>query len=221
MMSFWGIYSFKDAMMAATPFVTMGVLWATIRMTKGLKKTDTLISFGQRFNELMMFRHALDKRVNDLENLAGAAFDGAKASLKADALNYYRQHFDLQFNEFYAFRKGLLDREIFTLWMRTRARQFATDCIGATYYEEGWKYWRTGWRVDKQDAFTRFMIQIHGCVAEGAHRKDLSNAELVSEAKRVIKTVKQHAPWWRWWWRLNLAPARVPPQPVAPPPPPQ
>src|SRR5208282_4440523 len=158
-----GIESVKDGLIAAAPFITLVVLWATIRMTRALKRTDLLVSFGQRFNELMTMRHELNKRVTELMNLAGNAKGLASVSLEADALNYYKRHFDLQFNEFYAFRKGLLEREIFTLWMRSCALQYERDKIGDTKYEQGWKSWLDEWHLGMEDEFTKFMSKVHDC----------------------------------------------------------
>jgi hypothetical protein len=126
-----------------------------------------------------MTAHDLNEQleVKRAQNQAYALGDGDKQK----AFNYYARFFSLEFDEYTSYRKGFVDREVFTQWMLSRLRQAQSkspvDDVGGIHYTEGWAHNKEFFNDTK---FTDFLSKVH--ISE-------------YEAKRAIK---EYGPrWWR------------------------
>ena len=148
----------------AAPYITSAILlltfWATIRLTRSQKATDTVIECGRAFNELMKAKWDV-KNMRRHDNIADADW---RAHRMESANFFYGQFFSFQFSEFVAYRSGFIDRQTFTLWMRSRRLQWANsqnETIHGIAYRDGWDHWVREWHHGAQDEFTRFMNAVH------------------------------------------------------------
>jgi hypothetical protein len=166
-----------------TPIILIITLIFTIRMTISQKRSDNAKDFGGQFNKLMDDKDAiLRQEVND----GTTASD--RTSIQRNLYHYYNQLYALQFTEFYAYRARYLERRIFTLWMRSRAREYAQENIhGLLACQQGWTNWLNERHGNAVDDYTKFMDKVHRCGID--HRA-------------VDRVVGRHGAWWqRWrWW---------------------
>ena len=153
------------------PYVSATVIFitflATLRLTRSLKRSDTFIEFTNTFNEFMSAREIL--RENRVP--AGQAAP-TPVELAAKALDFYGRFYGFNFSEYYAYKTGSLDRTIFTLWMRSRWREFfapkdrVENQLHTKTYEDGWNHWLEYYHRGATDDFTRLMEDIRRCTSE-------------------------------------------------------
>ncbi len=94
--------------------VAAGVL--TWRLDRGLKSAEFVLGFTHRYNEILNERHRLNRQFAETRQ-KGPPTKGTIELELADAEDFYRQFFGLMLDEFFAYRKHLLDQDIFTEWM--------------------------------------------------------------------------------------------------------
>jgi len=167
----------------------------TYKLTRALKRTDTFVAFSNTFNDYMKEKETLRHACTVAARLAAdtterAAVEVAQpgaAELERRVLDFYGRFYALIFSEFYLYKTGSLDRILFTLWMRSRWREFRAPKSGDNLlhnrsYEDGWSHWLKHFHRDATDDFTRFMKDIRGCTFE----------------HRVPGLVRKHGPTSQW-----------------------
>jgi hypothetical protein len=155
-----GIDSVKDLLTALGPLITASVLIMTIRISRAQHRSTVALEFHRRYDQLLIAAHDLNEQleVKRATNQAYALSEGDKQK----AFNYYARFFSLQFDEFTSFRKGDVDREVFTQWMLSRVRQAQSkspvDDVGGVHYTDGWARNREFFKGTK---FTEFLSKVH------------------------------------------------------------
>jgi hypothetical protein len=141
----------------------------THSLTSSIKKTEFMLGFSRQFGEVNKARYEHNKK-----SLATSSPDIERVLL-ADAEQIYREYFTLLFDEFYAFRRGFLDRNVFALWMSYCAGEgdddtlYAFNLKGASY-NEAWRAFRSQNPL-KGDVFLNFLDDIHRCRTPSAARR--------------------------------------------------
>jgi hypothetical protein len=153
------------------PYVSATVIFitflATLRLTRKLKQSDTFIEFTNTFNEFMSAREILRENRVPVGQTAPSP-----DQLAAKAREFYGRFYGFNFSEYYAYKTGSLDRAIFTLWMRSRWREFAApedkeeNLLHTQTYKHGWKHWREHYHRGATDDFTRLVEDIRSCTSE-------------------------------------------------------
>ena len=168
LLSQW-VHANKETLVTMAPFagatITATVLvltfYGTVRMTKSLRKSDMAVQFGDDFNELMEKKHKLLTRQVTEPN--GWQAPAGRNFLQVEAYHYYAQFFAFQFTEFYAYQSGYIERDVFSIWVRSRRREFNNENIHDVSYGAGWQEWLVERHRNARDDFTRFMDDIHRC----------------------------------------------------------
>jgi hypothetical protein len=141
------------------PLLTVSVLIATLRMTKSLKRADVMNEFNRRFDALVEFAHNIEMKALQKSNKTGQQDLSEVDQL---LIQYYRRYFNLQFDQFVAYRAGLVERSIFEYWMQSRAREFIspTAAVAGMSYKDGWRIFdnNPSWVHHK---FKDFMLKVH------------------------------------------------------------
>jgi hypothetical protein len=169
MLSQW-VHDNKENLVTIAPFVgatitaTVLVLtfYGTVRMTKSLRKSDMAVQFGDDFNELMEKKHKIQTG-QIMPPTGWQQATGGRTFLQLEAYHDYTQFFSFQFNEFHAYQSGYVDRDLFTIWMRSRRREFNHENIHGVSYGVGWQEWLVERHRNARDDFTRFMDDVHRC----------------------------------------------------------
>ena len=195
------IHANERTLVPVAPYVTATVLaltfYGTIRVTRSQKKTDTAVEFGRTFIELMDRKHKLVSGQVAVPQAAEATdqdrADQMRAFLQGEALHYYAQFFAFQFSEFHAYTQGYVDKDVFTIWMKSRWRDFKRpETIFGVTYIDGWGHWKTVQHNDGRDKFVEFMKLVHSC-------------DTMDEVDAVVSSF---GPWWLRWhswpWRVGL-----------------
>ncbi len=95
-------------LIGAAATVAVGFL-VTRSLTAAAKQTDVMVAFAKRFGEICEHQEAFNDSFERLDTL------GEIQERRAQRI--YREYFTLLFDEFYAFQKGFLDADVFSLWM--------------------------------------------------------------------------------------------------------
>jgi hypothetical protein len=149
---------------------------ATIWTTRSNNRTNTFIDFTKTFSQFM------DERQNLIE-LSNAETDAANTTqqttaptvsprLQAKVLEYYGRFYGFQFSEYYAYKARNLDRTLFTLWMRSRWREFHANRaapenqLHGIDHHAGWNHWRRNFHRGATDDYTRLMDSLLHCEHE-------------------------------------------------------
>lgn len=169
-LSSW-LHNNKDGLVIAAPYVgamiTATVLsvtfYGTVRMTKGLRKSDMAIQFGKSFDDLMERKH----QIQSGQRVAPAGWTSPDATipnfLEWEVKHYYAQFFALQFIEFYAYRSGYVDPNTYMIWAKSRWRESRSEAIANVTYAAGWQYWLIHRHRSAEDHFTDFTESLHRC----------------------------------------------------------
>jgi hypothetical protein len=181
------------------PYITATVLtltfYGTIRIQRAQKKSETAAEFGSAFIQLMEQKHKLETNQIDLPRaLTTQETQQQQVTdfLASEARHYYAQFFAFQFSEFHAYKNGYIGKDVFSIWMKSRWREFrAPEAIHGVTYAAGWDHWKQVRHNNAEDEFVRFMREIHGCQNEAG----------------VERVVTSFGPWWQRWrgWRPQLS----------------
>lgn len=136
----------------------------TARITREQKRTEFVLEFTKRYHEFRSAQHVQNQKFAEVQASQSAEISEAQ---RREAKNLYRQLFSLVFDEYYAYKKGFLDREVFIEWMKWRMDDYHGD---ANYKFEicGWPY-KDGWAdcseigPMRKDPFKPFLEEIHNC----------------------------------------------------------
>jgi hypothetical protein len=144
----------------------LGTVIANLRLTRAMKKTDTVVACGQTFNTLMNEKHRL-RRTAAREAANGLPAVTAE-DLRKETLDFYGQFFSFQFTEFIAFKSGNLDRKVFALWMKSRRKEYLAgeaqpkpELIHGVTCKQGWDNWLERWHHNEDDDFKKLMNEVH------------------------------------------------------------
>jgi hypothetical protein len=153
------------AIIVAVTTITVGVI-VTIRLNTAMKSTEFFLGFTKRFHEILA---AVDALHVDIEKNPSGTLGFVNQDIrKRQAHELYRQFFGLMYDEYFAYRRGLLDRSAFVEWMKWRYADenpspnfpdYKFEIVGVSY-SDGWKQWVKK-PAFKQHDFIRFMNEIH------------------------------------------------------------
>jgi hypothetical protein len=146
---------------AITAAVLILTFYGTSRLTKSLRKSHLAVQFGDDFNKLMEMKHKIKTGQVTTPPTWNEQRDGK--FLQVEAYHYYAQFFGFQFSEFHAYQAGYIDRDVFTVWMKSRPREFRNESLQNVSYEAGWRGWLVERNRNVRDNFTHFMEDIHRC----------------------------------------------------------
>jgi hypothetical protein len=131
---------------AAGPFLTcivggltLYVLHRQTELMQDLKKADSLLEFGRRYDTLLEQQGRIAPKDRD-----------------AETESYYCRFFELQFHEFRAWQKGHLDDDIYEDWLVSRRLNVFQES-----YANGWISAKKMY-IGNAD-FVVFMNEIHDC----------------------------------------------------------
>ena len=172
--------------------------FVTWRLNTAMKQTEFFLRFTERFHNILQAKHQLE--LKNEESLKAGKLD--LVIVKKETGELYRQLFGLMFDEFFAYRKGFLDRDAFAEWMRWRHFDHAVTssepnfAIGKTSYKDGWttyckvhsahpefKVFLDGIHAAKDQAEVSRLVLDH---ATRAHRLSARIGKLTRDWKIVI-----------------------------------
>jgi hypothetical protein len=172
--------------------------FVTWRLNTAMKQTEFFLRFTERFHNILQAKHQLELKSE--ESLKAGKLD--LVIVKKETGELYRQLFGLMFDEFFAYRKGFLDRDAFAEWMRWRHFDHAVTssepnfAIGKTSYKDGWttyckvhsahpefKVFLDGIHAAKDQAEVSRLVLDH---ATRAHRLSARIGKLTRDWKVVI-----------------------------------
>jgi len=161
------VHANEKILATAGPYFSATVLFftflVTITLTRSIKKTDTILNFGELFIDIIEKRQKLQRKKPRPEG--NGLPEITATELQQEAMDFYAQFFSLMFSEHYAYRVGNLDRNTFKLWITSRKREHDNnDSIHGVTYQEGWKHWYRAYHAH-DDEFTRLMRNLHAGTA--------------------------------------------------------
>jgi hypothetical protein len=138
----------------------------TWRLTKGIKRAEFVLTFTTRYHSLLVEKHRLNKQFES-SRINQRTRSPPTVEEVSDAHEFYRQFFSLMFDEYFAFRKGLLDPGIFAQWMKWRMDDYSGRAnyqflVCDTAYDTGWEQCKDI-GPSREDPFKRFLENIHAC----------------------------------------------------------
>jgi hypothetical protein len=157
---------------------------AAWRLNVVIKQTDVFLKFAERYHDILQAKHQLQLRSDE------RAPDGTPTlrdeQREKEAYELYRQFFGLMYDEYVAYRRGFLARDLVIEWMRwrnyechSRADGQPNFAIAGISYMDGWNH--TNHPVLRSE-FVTFLEAIHALPVEPDERT----------AKRAIKRVVRH-----------------------------
>ena len=144
-------------------------LFITHRLTYAAKQTDMMVTFARRFGEVCEHQ---DKFNDAGDHTHPSEIDSRQAG------RIYREYFTLLFDEFYAFQKGFLDPDVFSLWMAycvgdgAAANLYRFDVTGFSY-AEAWERFKHQAPLAGHE-FVSFLDKVHQCTEPRAVRRIVS-----------------------------------------------
>ena len=146
--------------------------FVTWRLNRGVKRTEFVLAFTQRYHELLGRKFKLNQEYDELENVDPVEPPDTKrertiCAKQEEAKEYYRVFFGLMFDEFFAYQRHLLDPSMFAEWMKWRLDDYNTnpsyrgDVCGMSY-QQGWGTWKDVGPIGGH-RFSKFMQNIHEC----------------------------------------------------------
>jgi hypothetical protein len=163
------VYPIFGAYFSAT--IILITFLATITTTRSSNRTNTFINFANTFDEFMDRRQSLVELEPTTWRAEGAGPQGT-GQHRAKALDYYGRFYGFQFSQYYAYKARMLDRILFTLWMRSRWREFKADPqhpdnqLHGVSFDDGWNHWLTHYHRGATDDFTALMTSLRVCQHE-------------------------------------------------------
>lgn len=151
------------SMLVALTAAAIGII-ATWRLNTAMKQTEFFLKFTERFHDILA---AVD-RLNLRYRHSLPTTDEERKDRETRAHELYRQFFGLLFDEFYAYQRGFLERQVFTEWMRwryfdanlsSRYPDYKFEIAGVPYLA-GWKKW-TEKPAFEGHTFVYFMNEVH------------------------------------------------------------
>jgi hypothetical protein len=135
--------------------------FVTWRLNTAMKQTEFFLRFTERFHNILQAKHQLELKKKGSPDTAKLDL----ATVEKETRELYRQLFGLMFDEFFAYRKGFLDRDAFAEWMRWRHFEHAGTSSGPNFaiantsYESGWKAYCDGHSAHPE--FKAFLDRVH------------------------------------------------------------
>jgi hypothetical protein len=168
-----------------TGLMTLGAAGvATWSLNRSMKRTEFFLRFTERFHNIMLSKHNLELRLAEVDDHGVKKIKDETA--KKEASELYRQLFGLMFDEFFAYRRGLLDRSAFVEWMRWRNYECKNDAQNNPNFQIGPTSYQTGWDTYSRlpllrSEFTEFLTKIHRLTLEPGAAGDREIAKVVKE----------------------------------------
>jgi hypothetical protein len=148
-----------------TGLMTLGAAGvATWSLNRSMKRTEFFLKFTERFHNIMLSKHKLELSLAEVDDHGAKKTKDEIAEKEASEL--YRQIFGLMFDEFFAYRRGLLDRRAFVEWMRWRNYEYKNDAQNNPNFKIGSISYQTAWDTYSRlpllrSEFTEFLTKIH------------------------------------------------------------
>jgi hypothetical protein len=161
--------------------------FVTWRLNTAMKQTEFFLRFTERFHNVLQAKHQLELKNAELLKTNTLNQD----IVKKETSELYRQLFGLMFDEFFAYRKGFLDRDAFAEWMRWRHFDHANSSSGANFAIDGTSY-ASGWKTycesyTAHPEFQKFLDAVHAAADDAqVSRLVLAHAPLAQRASAGI-----------------------------------
>jgi hypothetical protein len=146
---------------------TLGAAWfITSRFNRSIKQAEFVLGFTQRYHAILGEKHKLNQAFISRRH-GNRIVDSELLELERnDAIEIYRELFSLLFDEYFAFRRHLLDEKVFCEWMKWRRDDWNEAVhkfrVGDMQYKTGWKLCKEVGPI-KEHPFAQFIDNVHGC----------------------------------------------------------
>jgi hypothetical protein len=135
----------------------------TKRVTTETKRTEFLLAFTNRYQNILIEKHKLDREI--IKRRQDDANYPPDEVEKADAHQIYFQLFSLIYDEFYAYRHDFLEADTFADWMTWQWHELRDKTpveIGGVPYKDGLETWFKRPGVQSHPA-TEIIDEIYKC----------------------------------------------------------
>lgn len=94
--------------------LTLGILVWTVLMMRAARRSEVFMRCAKRYDGLIDWKRETDSKIR-----TGEIYDPQHALDQ-----YYRQYWNLQYNQLKQWREGFIDHDTFYFWMRSRYMEF-------------------------------------------------------------------------------------------------
>lgn len=141
------------------PFVTAAILLSTFMVNWKtavlLKSVDVIIHFNKVYDEIAFREHLLLQ-------------SDPTAATEARVQQYYRRFWNLQLEQFFMFKKGYIEHDIFRYWMQCRQDEMkANQSLGHMSYKQGWEQASKTLKATEFEVFmSHVFLDLEGALAK-------------------------------------------------------